>query len=225
MEINWLLLSVIVILVACICHGYKVGMMHMVFSVATFLVTIVLVRLLAPVGAQMLKGNENVYQAIRQPIEELLEENVDGTLRTEEVLEDIHVSGDVKENILQAAEGIGISEIDVFTPQVKGIAADCITLKVIDLIVYVTLFVIINVGLRVLCFLLDYFSKLPLIKDVNKLAGCGLGLIQGVVVVWLFFVFVTIFAATAWGSWCFERIADSSILSALYTYNLFLVFV
>ena len=225
MEINWLLVSVLVILASCIYHGYKVGLMRMVFSVATFLVTIVLVRLLAPVGAQMLKSNETVYQAIRQPIEEILDENVDGTVRTEDVLRDVHVSGDVKESILQAAEGIGVSEIDVFTPQVKGIAADCITLKVIDLIVYASLFIIINVVLRALCFLLDYFSKLPLIKDVNKIAGCGLGLMEGIIVVWVFFVLVTIFATTAWGGWCFERIADSSILSALYTYNLFLAFV
>lgn len=225
MEINWLLIGILVVVGVCIYHGYRVGLMRMVLSVATFLVTIVLVRLLAPVGVQMLKSNEYVYNGIRQPVEELLEEHVNGQVRTEEVLENVHLSEDVKSSILEAAQGIGIEEIELFTPQIKGVTADCITLKLIDMLAYVILFFLINVVLRVICTLLNSFSKLPVIKGVNKLAGGAIGLIEGVVFMWLVFVIITIFSATVWGGWCFEQIAASQILSVLYANNIFLTIV
>lgn len=225
MSINWLLIGILAVIAACVCHGYRAGLVRMLFSVATFVVTVIVVRLLAPAGVQMLKSNEHIYEGIRQPIVKLLDENMNGQVRTEEVLESIHVSEEVRDSILQAAEGIGVAEVDVFTPQMKGIAADCITLRLIDMLAYVILFILINVGLRVIGTLLDYFSKLPGIRGVNRLAGGALGLVEAVAFVWLAFVVMTVFAATQWGSWCFGQIADSQILSALYAYNVFLVFV
>jgi len=87
------------------------------------------------------------------------------------------------------------------------------------------LLLLINIGLRVVGIILDRFSKLPGIRGVNKLAGSLLGIIEGVVFVWICFLVITIFATTGWGSWCLERIGDSTLLSILYAGNVFLVFV
>ena len=75
---NWLLLSVILLMVICIFHGYKSGLVRMLFSVATFVVTILLVKMLAPVGVQAMKNTDVIYDAIKAPVEKLLDEKIDG---------------------------------------------------------------------------------------------------------------------------------------------------
>lgn len=225
MKMNWLLVGVAAIVALCVYHGYKCGLVRMLFSIVTFIVTIFLVRLLAPVGVQALKNTDVIYDAIKAPIEKVLEEQIDGQVKTEEVLESCQVSDDVKENIMAMADKTGITEVAIFTPEVKGIAADCITLRIIDLLAYIILFIVINIGLRVLGSVLDLFSKLPIIKDMNKLGGCIFGAIEGLAIVWLVFIVITIFSTTGWGSACFEMIGDSAILSILYAKNIFLVFV
>lgn len=225
MDINWLLAGVAVIFIACCYHGYRCGLVKMLFSVATFLITVVLVRFLAPVGVQLLKTNDTIYNSIKAPVEKMLDEKIDGTIKTEEVLESCSLPEDVRKDILKAADGMGVSQFDIFTPEVRGVTADCITLKVIDLIAYVVLFLFINIGLRIIGVILERFSKLPGIRGVNKLAGMGVGVIEGIVFIWIAFVIITIFPATDWGRWCFEMIGSSKILSVLYAKNLFLIFI
>ena len=222
---NWLLLSVIILIAICVLHGLKSGLVRMLFSIATFIVTIVLVKMLAPVGVQALKNTDVIYDSIKAPIEKVLEEQIDGQIKTEEVLESCQVSDEVKANIMSMADKTGITEVTVFTPEVKEIAADCITLRMIDLLAYIILFILINAALRILGVVLDLFSKLPVIKEMNQLGGCVFGAVEGVAIVWLLFIVITIFSTTAWGSACFEMIGDSAILSFLYAKNIFLIFV
>lgn len=222
---NWLLVCVIGIIVVCILNGYRKGLVRMLFSIATFIVTIFLVRLLAPVGVQAIKGNDAVYNAIKKPVEQVMDQQIDGEIKTEEVLDSCHVTEEVKAGIMSMAERSGITEVSVFTPEVKNIASDCITLKIIDLLTYVILFLIINIGLRVIGVVLDLFSKLPVIKEMNQLGGIVFGAVEGLAVVWIVLLVITAFATTAWGNSCFDMIADSRFLSALYANNIFLVFV
>lgn len=225
MEINWLLVAVAGIVLVCCYMGYRRGLVKMLLSVVTFLITVVLVRFLAPTGVQLIKANPVIYDGIKVPIEQMLDEKIDGKVRTEDVLDSCSLPDSVKKDILKAADGMGVSQFDVFTPQVRGVTAECITLKVIDLLAYVVLFLLINIGLRIIAFVLERFSRIPGIRRVNKLAGMGVGLLEGIVFVWLVFAIITIFPAADWAKWCFEMIADSRILSILYARNLFLVFV
>lgn len=225
MDINWLLFIVIVILGGCIYHGWRCGLIRMLFSIATFIITIVIVRLLAPVGVQMLKSNETVYEGIKQPIVAMLDEKVDGKISTDEVLKSCNMSEETRQKITDNAKSFGLDNIEVFTPEVKGVTADYITLRIIDLLAYVIFFIIVNIALRVVGIILQKFSKLPVIREANKLGGAAFGILEGITCVWLFFAVVTIFSTAAWGSWCLEMIEKSVVLSWIYTNNIFLFFV
>lgn len=222
---NWLLIGVLAVIGLGIMHGYKSGFVKMLFSAVTFIITIVLVWMLAPTGAKMVKENEKIYQAIKAPVENLLDEKIDGQVKTEEVLDSCNIPSDVKENILSAAGKAGLAEVNVFTPEMKTIATDCIVSKLIDIMTYIVLFIAINIALRIVAALLNGFSRLPLIHSVNKLAGSLIGGAEGLVIVWIAFLIITIFSTTAWGGTCFDMIGDSSVLSVLYAYNLFLIFI
>ena len=69
---------------------------------------------------------------------------------------------------------------------------------------------------------LGIVSHLPILHGLNKTAGLLLGFAEGVVLVWIFFVVITVCASTSAGGQLLKMTAQSSILSWLYRNNLLL---
>ncbi len=76
--------------------------------------------------------------------------------------------------------------------------------------------------LKYVCAALDLISKLPVINELNKAAGVFAGLLRGIFMVWILFIVVTVFQATAWGGAAIEQIERSRLLERLYDGNLLL---
>lgn len=216
---NWLLLSTIGLLAVCMFHGYKCGLVRMIFSVSSFLLTVVLVYVFAPAGVRLLQNNQKLYDAVKSPITDVLEEKIDGTFTIEEMLQSHYMLQGVSEEIINAIEESGFAQKDVLNMKVQEIMADCVTLKVIEFLVHLGLFLLIYTLLRVVSLILISVTNLPVVHEANQLAGCLLGMLEGMAVIWLFFIVVTIFSTSDWAVSCFEMIENSVILSTLYAYN------
>lgn len=95
--------------------------------------------------------------------------------------------------------------------------------KVADLIVSALAFVVtlllVRFVLWVVYHALDIVSHLPVIHGINQTLGMIFGLAEGLLVVWIFFVFLTCIMQTAFGRECLQLIAGSKILSILYNWN------
>ena len=79
-----------------------------------------------------------------------------------------------------------------------------------------------GVLIRGIVFSLGIVSHLPILHGRNKTAGLLLGFAEGVVLVWIFFVVITVCASTSVGGQLLKMTAQSSILSWLYRNNLLL---
>lgn len=79
-----------------------------------------------------------------------------------------------------------------------------------------------GVLIRGIVFSLGIVSHLPILHGLNKTAGLLLGFAEGVVLVWIFFVIITVCASTSVGGQLLKMTAQSSILSWLYRNNLLL---
>ena len=79
-----------------------------------------------------------------------------------------------------------------------------------------------GVLIRGIVFSLGIVSHLPIPHGLNKTAGLLLGFAEGVVLVWIFFVVITVCASTSVGGQLLKMTAQSSILSWLYRNNLLL---
>lgn len=79
-----------------------------------------------------------------------------------------------------------------------------------------------GVLIRGIIFSLGIVSHLPILHGLNKTAGLILGFAEGVVLVWIFFVIITVCASTSVGGQLLKMTAQSSILSWLYRNNLLL---
>ncbi len=79
-----------------------------------------------------------------------------------------------------------------------------------------------GVLIRGIIFALGIVTHLPILHGLNKTAGLVLGFAEGIVLVWLFFVAITVCASTQTGGQLLKMTAQSSVLSWLYRNNLLL---
>ena len=70
---------------------------------------------------------------------------------------------------------------------------------------------------------LDLVAKLPFLRTVNHLGGLVVGTLEGLFVVWLIFLVISMMSGTAPGMAMMEMINESFLLKPLYDSNLFMV--
>lgn len=62
-------------------------------------------------------------------------------------------------------------------------------------------------------------SRIPVIKGINRTLGIFAGGFQGLLLIWLLFLLLTLFAATDIGKMCIEQINQNAVLRYLYYDN------
>ena len=64
-------------------------------------------------------------------------------------------------------------------------------------------------------------DEIPVLKQINRLAGIVSGAVHGIVCVWILFVVIAYFSDTSAGSTFFKMIMEDELLSFLYEVNPF----
>ena len=83
---------------------------------------------------------------------------------------------------------------------------------IIHIVAFLCTFLLVTIVLRAIIFALDIVSELPVLGFFNRLAG-------GVVIIWLFFVVITLLYVTAFGREIYQVIQENAILNMLYENN------
>ena len=68
--------------------------------------------------------------------------------------------------------------------------------------------------------MLDLITKLPVLKSINRLGGLIIGLMEGVLVVWLLFLLIVLCQNSELGKEMMTSIQQQPILKFLYDYNM-----
>ena len=90
---------------------------------------------------------------------------------------------------------------------------------IINALAFLLSFVIVWTAIRAILIAMDVVTKLPILHGINKLLGGGLGLVYGVVLVWIVFLLVTILCNGELGRRFFALISDNQFLLFLYNQN------
>lgn len=86
-------------------------------------------------------------------------------------------------------------------------------------IAWILSFILISILLGVLVHVLDILAKLPVIESINHLGGLAVGLLEGVVVVWILLFVVVLCQGTEWGKPMMESMQQEPLLRLLYENN------
>lgn len=84
-------------------------------------------------------------------------------------------------------------------------------------------FAVLRILLGTLSISLNILAKVPGLSLLNRLLGASLGFLQQLLILWLFFLVVSVFAHTGWGGTLSLAIRESVWMGYLYENNLLLL--
>ena len=90
---------------------------------------------------------------------------------------------------------------------------------IIHIVAFLCTFLLVTIVLSAIIFALDIVSELPVLGFFNRLAGGVVGAAGGLIIIWLFFVVITLLYVTAFGREIYQVIQENAILNMLYENN------
>lgn len=226
--INWVLIVVAAILIGFVLNGRRMGFIRTVFTLFSTIIAIMLTIWVSPIISKEAQKNEKLMDFTTKKIQKIIDyeekENKDDKV-TDQVsfIGKLPLPKAMRESLVENnnKEVYKAMAVDNF----KEYVSQSVSRMVINAGAFLVVFIIVSIALSVICIALEILSKLPLINGLNKTAGLLAGLLQGIVVVWVLFLVLTVFAGTEGGQKVFQMINDSTFLSVLYNNNMLLKFI
>ena len=226
-EINWLMVVTAAILIVAGLLGYINGLIKTILNLVLGAMTFALVIFVSPYVCDYLQEQTPLLGYIQTKVESIVLEKAEEKLQEGISLEQLGLDGLVEELPFLPAMKDAVLESEMFQEQanqeVQELASDIgavVAEKVIVLIGYFSTFVVVFVALRILTFVLDIIGRLPLINGINKMTGLVAGLAEGLVVVWILGIGLTLIGTTELGQSAALCVQESKVLSVIYGYNL-----
>ena len=156
---------------------------------------------------------------------------VEGSAGIEEALENADIPKDIQIKAIEMAELpevfkslLSDNNNDVIYEKlgVKTFAeyvGEFLSKLIIHIVAFLCTFLLVTIVLRAIIFALDIVSELPVLGFFNRLAGGVVGAAGGLIIIWLFFVVITLLYVTAFGREIYQVIQENAILNMLYENN------
>ena len=217
---NWLFWVVVAFIAYHIIDGLRRGFIRKVVSAVSLIVTLVLVTYLTPHVTTFIQDHTSLHENLQQKCSEIfLNEEYNEDVKTDQVLmiENMELPENIKEMLLENnnTESYDILKVSGFHDYVGAYLANLI----INALAYLLSFVIVWTAIRALLLAMDVVTKLPILHGINKLLGGALGMVYGVVLIWIAFLLVTILCNGDLGRQFFALISENPFLLFLYNQN------
>ena len=147
--------------------GYKQGLVKSAIKILSFFIAIVVAFV--------------IYRPISNVI--ITKTTIDDNIRNA-IIQKIKPEGIEKDEEIKIESNINLNILGNATVNTIESIADAFTVKLIEAITLLVIFIIIKIALRFITALSDLITKLPLLKQVNKLGGFIYGIFRGILIVY-----------------------------------------
>ncbi len=220
---NWILIAVAGIVALFGWLGLRKGFIKMVFSLVSTIAALLLAVIFSPVAAGIMKNNETVVGFFDEKISAFLDFSSEEAEVTEESEQKTLIDRlPLPESIKEVLEKNNTSDnyLSLQAENFEQYICRQITNVIINAIAFVATLLLAVIALALICSALNLLAKLPLLHQINSIAGLGAGIAEGVLVVWVLFVVLTMFAGSEFGQEAMKMIAENPLLDFLYKNNL-----
>lgn len=220
---QWLSIGAGVFLIGMILYGHCRGFLKQCVSLGALILTIVIVKVATPYMTSFIKENPSIRQSAANAIlnisgwEEPSMEGAGLPSSQRLVIEQLNLPQSVKDVLLENnnSEIYSMLGVDAFAEYVSMYLADMLINAVASIILFIAAFIVIHMIVR----WLDLIARLPILYGLNHIAGALLGLIQGLLLLWVACFVLNLFSTTPVGEMLEEQIYASTWLTFLYRYN------
>ena len=214
--------------------GVMNGFLKMAVSLASSLLVLWLVAAINPVITGYVMNNTDIYEEISGRVDDALKEvDIGSGGSTNPVSSEIE--GALAQDI---GESLGVSSLPFAVPSVienlllksasdaaghiaemsRGYIVRFLSGLAVKIAVFLITYLIVRLIVFVAMMSVDVIDEIPVLHSLNRFAGGVLGALEGLIVVWLIMLFMTVF----WGGEFFDALDSDAVLSFLYNNNVFL---
>lgn len=245
-----MMLLVITIFLVFIILGYKRGLFRSILKLVLTGLSFILAYLLAPIVSGILIQHTNldeyihdkIYTAIVSRVEQHIETELTETLgyadenlvqqmtnvfmatelnRNEQVafIQESGFPGYVQDALLsnnndETKEKLGVNGFYDYI-------ATYVSYMIINGFSFLLAALVLRIIFGLVSLILSLAVQLPIIGSINRFGGIVFGAAEGLIVVWLLFLIVSVFASTKYGQAIYNQIMENRFLSLLYEKDVF----
>lgn len=221
MKFTWLGIVVLAVLLLSAWMGYKRGFIKEIVSFFFVFLSLSLAWAVKPYINDFLTEKTPIYSTIQETCSNFVHEQVSQTQYetgdAEQFIDELQLPDILRENLQKNNNAESYAELSVDT--VTGYVSGYLARTVINGFSYVLAYILSAIAIRLIVYVLNLIAALPILKTANKLTGGAVGLLKGLVFVWIAFLVLTVLCSTAIGKTALELIAKDSLLNVLYQYD------
>lgn len=238
--------DIIVILIIALAAflGYRKGFIKTSFRIVSFFVAIILSMVLYKPVAGYIKENTSFDEWIISSImneQDESNETIEGKISIEEKDADINelATEATTDEGIEQKENTKLEEVLANLPEnVKDYieadetinqAKEQIVIKITDTIINIVsmigVYVVSKLVLAIVCLILDGVMQIPVLKQINEVAGLGLGVVLGIIQVYTILAVIAFMSSIVDVTSMVAYIKGSFIASILFEYNLLIMLI
>lgn len=222
MDMNWLFWVLLIILAIFVIQGFRKGMVRTAVSMVFFIVVTVITSWLNPYVGDFVREKTDWQEEIQQSCKEIffqeLEEQAEISVSSQlEFIEELPLPESMKEKLMENnnAEIYRQLAVENFADYLSGYVA----YGIINGIAFVISFVLTIIIAKMILYALDILTELPVVGTLNRLGGMLIGLVQGILWIWVAFLVITLLCNTDVGAYLMELIKSDPVLGWIYDRN------
>lgn len=217
---NWTDITVFIIMAVFMVVGLKNGFLYSVFSLVSYVVSVVFAIKFYPVIANVLKETvlyTNIKTAVINGIIKRQSVSVstinEGSSQT--VIDGLKIPSFIKDSISEK-----VVNQDIFgVHKILDAIGSEIAMLVINILSVILIYIIIRAALKFIRVIIKTISKLPVFKQLDKTGGIILGAIEGILVIYILCAVLVLFSAFPKFESTIESIEDSKFANYFYQNN------
>lgn len=203
-------LVILAIMAICLIVGYVRGLTGSLIKILSFVLSLIIAFVLFVPVSNLIINNTQIDENLEQSIRDMI-------IQDDEAEEEENMPETITNYIGQKVEEASDSAKEAI---VDSTARD-VALTIVKAGTWIGLFVVARILLIFLKFITALITKLPVIKQFDKLGGVIYGLLEGIIIIYVILAIISFVAPMTNGS-IVTAIDESFIGSMLYNNNLLL---
>lgn len=200
-------LIVVGILALCIFIGYKRGLTGCIIKILSFFIALIISLVLFKPVSSIVVNNTQIDENIQSSIIQVFEKEENDESKKED---DSPIITYITEEVEKATEEK--------KNEVVNTAAKELSINIINILTFIVLFIAARIALIFIKSLTNLITKLPLIKQCDKIGGILYGILQGFVVIFIGFALIT-FISTMVNQYSLLEIINQSYIGSILCNN------
>lgn len=226
MTLTWLGIVVLAILAVVAYRGYKRGFIREVVSFFFVFLAIAVSWAINPYVNEFFMENTPVYEMVRESCKRFVssgeKDEGENTGSQTGFIEDL----ELPELLQKGLEANNTEEVYAYlSVETFGeYVSEALARMIINGLSFAASYMMASVILRLGTWILNVLAGLPVLNGANKLAGGMVGLVKGVLFIWIAFLVLTVLCSTEIGRQGLSLIEKDPFLNVVYEYDIFVNF-